>query len=75
MIQKVKTLQVQVTRLHLQIHEPLALEELVCGEGESRAHARDGGVSVSARAQVREAAQELLRVALLLQWILGRTLA
>mmetsp|Transcript_1845 Transcript_1845/g.2415 ORF Transcript_1845/g.2415 Transcript_1845/m.2415 type:complete len:522 (-) Transcript_1845:168-1733(-) len=60
----------------LQVLEALTLEEVVRGVGQLRAHARDGGDGVGARAQVRFLAEELHGGALLLQGVaVARALA
>ena len=52
-------------RVH--VGEPAFLEEVVDGVGQAAAHAEHGAEEVGARPQVRDGAQELGRVALLLQ--------
>ena len=54
-------------RVH--IDEVALLEELMHRERQPAAHAEHGAVEIRARAQMRDGAQELLRVALLLQRI------
>ena len=53
----------------MDINEPALLEELMDGEGEPAAHAKDRAEEIRARAQMRDLAQELRRVPLFLERI------
>ena len=53
------------------VHEALALEEVVDGVGGGGAHPEGGGEEVGAGAQVLDGAQKLHRVALLLEGVVG----